>query len=76
MPAKILDGKRIADALLEYETLDNNDIDVVVAGGKIERPLPAATKKKMEAAAEESEVKKRPSLPPLLGKKDPTPEPA
>lgn len=66
----------IADALLEYETLDGDDIDLVLSGGKIERPLPATAKKKEAAAADESEVKKRPSLPPLLGKKDPTPEPA
>jgi cell division protease FtsH len=68
--------ERIADALLEYETIDGDDITLVLSGGKIERPLPAATKKKAEVAADESEVKKRPSLPPLLGKKDPTPEPA
>lgn len=68
--------ERIADALLEYETIDGDDISTVLAGGKIERPLPAATKKKAEAVGDESEGKKRPSLPPLLGKKDPTPEPA
>ncbi|HRC56124.1 MAG: ATP-dependent zinc metalloprotease FtsH [Myxococcales bacterium] len=69
--------ERIADALLEYETLDGDDIDRVLGGEKLERPLPAATRKKAEAAAaDEAEVKKRPSLLPPLGKKDPTPEPA
>ncbi len=32
--------KRIAEALLEYETLDGDDIDVVLRGGKIERRPP------------------------------------
>jgi cell division protease FtsH len=31
---------RIADALIEYETLDAADVDVVVAGGTISRPPP------------------------------------
>jgi cell division protease FtsH len=32
---------RLADALIEYETLDAADIDVIVAGGTIARPPPA-----------------------------------
>jgi len=31
---------KIADALIEYETLDASDIDVIVAGGSISRPPP------------------------------------
>ncbi|MFT3915896.1 MAG: ATP-dependent zinc metalloprotease FtsH [Anaeromyxobacteraceae bacterium] len=31
----------IADALMEHETLDTNDIDVIMKGGKIDRPPPA-----------------------------------
>jgi cell division protease FtsH len=31
---------RIADALIEYETLDAADVDVIVAGGAISRPPP------------------------------------
>jgi cell division protease FtsH len=32
---------RLADALIEYETLDAADIDVIVSGGSISRPPPA-----------------------------------
>jgi cell division protease FtsH len=31
---------KIADALIEYETLDAADIDVIMAGGAISRPPP------------------------------------
>jgi cell division protease FtsH len=31
---------KIADALIEYETLDASDIDVILAGGAISRPPP------------------------------------
>ncbi len=49
---------RIADALLEYETLDAADVDVIVAGGVISRPPPpkplatALAEKKKGAIAE------------------------
>jgi cell division protease FtsH len=52
---------KIADALIEYETLDASDIDVIISGGSINRPPPpkplaaaAAEKKKaglLDAAA-------------------------
>ncbi|HSD18792.1 MAG TPA: ATP-dependent zinc metalloprotease FtsH [Anaeromyxobacter sp.] len=52
---------KIADALIEYETLDASDIDVIISGGVISRPPPpkplaaaAAEKKKagiLDAAA-------------------------
>jgi cell division protease FtsH len=32
---------RLADALIEYETLDAADIEVIVSGGTIARPPPA-----------------------------------
>ena len=34
--------KKVAEALLEHETIDGDDIDVVVGGGRIERQPPAA----------------------------------
>ncbi|HET7753619.1 MAG TPA: ATP-dependent zinc metalloprotease FtsH [Anaeromyxobacteraceae bacterium] len=34
---------RIADSLLEYETIDTADIDVLVSGGSISRPPPQKT---------------------------------
>jgi cell division protease FtsH len=41
----LLDGRetlnRIADALIEYETLDAADIDVLMSGGALSRPPPA-----------------------------------
>jgi cell division protease FtsH len=67
----------ISEALLEYETLDGDDIDTLLRGGKIERPVSAVVQKRKEAAAEKEEAHKRPSiLPPLGTKKDPSPEPA
>jgi len=71
--------EQIAEALLEYETIDGDDIDTLLRGGKLDRPVSPAAKKRAEAAAasatEGEEARKRPILPPL-GKKDPTPEPA
>src|SRR5687768_8041668 len=70
--------EQIAEALLEYETLDGDDIDTLLRGGKIDRPISAAAKKRAAGAADANdgeEAKKRPILPPL-GKKDPSPEPA
>ncbi|MGN6104690.1 MAG: ATP-dependent zinc metalloprotease FtsH [Kofleriaceae bacterium] len=72
--------EQIAEALLEYETIDGDDIDTLLRGGKIERPLSAAAKKRLDASSGDAEEgRKRPSiLPPsiLPGKKDPSPEPA
>jgi cell division protease FtsH len=68
---------QIAEALLEYETLDGADIDTLLRGDQIDRPVSAAAKKRQEAAAEKDEAEhKRPSILPPLGKKDPSPEPA
>jgi cell division protease FtsH len=67
----------IAESLLEYETIDGDDIDVLLRGGKLERPVSAAARKRLEAASEGEEARKRvPSILPPLGKKDPSPEPA
>jgi cell division protease FtsH len=69
--------EQIAEALLEYETLDGDDIDTLLRGGHIDRPVSAAAKKRQEAAADKEEAeRKRPSILPPLGKKDPSPEPA
>ncbi|MCX5748568.1 MAG: ATP-dependent zinc metalloprotease FtsH [Proteobacteria bacterium] len=67
----------IAEALLEFETIDADDIDTLLRGAKIDRPISAAAKKRNDAAAvaadaSEVEARKRPILPlPPLG-----PEPA
>jgi cell division protease FtsH len=62
--------KLVAEALLEYETIDGDDIDVVLRGGKIERRPPPRP-----PALPVVEVKeKRPSLfarPPLPLKEEP-----
>jgi len=69
--------EQIAESLLEYETIDGDDIDTLLRGGKIDRPVSAAAKKRQEAAADKDEAeRKRPSILPPLGKKDPSPEPA
>jgi cell division protease FtsH len=51
---------RLADALIEYETLDAADIDVVVSGGAIARPPPAK-------AAPAAEKPKKPGLLDAMG---------
>ncbi len=66
---------QISEALLEYETLDGDDIDTLLSGGKLDRPVAAAAKKKPDPAEEDAR-NKRPSILPPLGKKDPSPEPA
>ncbi len=68
--------ERVADALLDYETIDGDDIDRLLRGEKIARPMPAPRKQR-EATASKSdeEPKKRPALIPPIGKGDPEPEP-
>ena len=67
----------IAEALLEYETLDGDDIDTLLRGERLERPVSAAARKRADASTEKDEAeRKRPSILPPLGKKDPSPEPA
>jgi len=70
----------VAEALLEFETIDGDDIDVLLRGEKIDRPISAAAKKRQEAAAageaeDRSSPSRGPGILPGLGKK-PTPEPA
>jgi cell division protease FtsH len=68
----------VGEALLEYETLDGDDIDTLLRGNKITRPIATAVRKAKEAAAAdaESERKRPASILPPLSKKDPSPEPA
>jgi cell division protease FtsH len=66
----------ISESLLEYETIDGNDIDQLLRGERIERAISPAAKKRAEAkaaAGESEEARKRPVLPPITGAK---PEPA
>ncbi|HEY6179156.1 MAG TPA: ATP-dependent zinc metalloprotease FtsH, partial [Kofleriaceae bacterium] len=68
--------EQIAESLLEYETLDGDDIDALLRGEMIDRPL-ASAKKRQDAEKEKDESeRKRPAILPPLGKKDPSPEPA
>ena len=68
----------VSEALLEHETIDGNDIDTLLRGEKIDRPI-AAQKKNSAKIADDTEKDedraKRPSTLPPLGKK-PSPEPA
>jgi cell division protease FtsH len=69
--------EQIAEALLEYETLDGGDIDTLLRGERLDRSVSAAARKRADATAEKDEAeRKRPSILPPLGKKDPSPEPA
>jgi cell division protease FtsH len=67
----------MADALLEYETLDSDDIETLIRGEMLQRkPLRPVIAKEAPPVPAEDEGKRRPSLIPPLGKKDPAPEPA
>ena len=50
---------RIADALLEHETIDASDIDILMAGGRINRPPPPKSTPSAPATAEKA---KKPGL--------------
>ncbi len=71
-----LDGlERVATALLEYETLDGNEIEVLCKGGTLTRVAPGKAVVEVAAAAPEEERKPRSALFPPLGKQS-EPEPA
>jgi len=57
---------KIADALLEYETLDLADVDVIMAGGNITRPPPPKAPPPPPERGEKDKVKK-PGLLDALG---------
>ncbi|WP_428265201.1 ATP-dependent zinc metalloprotease FtsH [Haliangium sp.] len=67
--------ERVAQALLEYETLDSNDIDVLDQGGTITRQAPLRKAQAAVGGDDGGDRKKRPSLFPPLGKQEPDPEP-
>jgi cell division protease FtsH len=67
--------ERVAKALLEYETLNGDDIELLVAGGTIERR--ATRLMPTRPPSPEPKKKRRPSLiAPVLGPTEPDPEPA
>ncbi len=67
----------VSEALLEHETIDGNDIDTLLRGEKIDRPIAAQKKNsvKIDDTEKDEDRAKRPSILPPLGKK-PSPEPA
>jgi len=72
--------EKVSDALLEYETIDGEDIENLIKGGKIDRPLPKATRAAAQGPGKDGEetAKGRKSPGPGLlapSPKDPEPEP-
>jgi len=68
--------QRVAKALLEYETLTGEEVLTLFGGGVLDRRTPRV---QPTAKADEESAKKRrrPALiPPIVGKKEPDPEPA
>ena len=53
---------KIADALLEYETIDAADIDTLMAGGSINRPPPTRPSAPAATGGEKQERSKKPGL--------------
>ena len=64
--------KAIAEALLEYETIDTDDIDLLVSGGKIARK-PIVASKKEEPAAKDKAARPSPLFPTPRPKEEPEP---
>ncbi len=64
---------RVAEALLEYETLDSEEVNLVIKGGEIQRELEVETPSEPEP---EQEEKKREKSLPSLAKPDERPAPA
>lgn len=52
----------VAQALLEYETIDGEDITVLLKGERLSRPVPATAKKKIELSVEGTDGQKRPTM--------------
>jgi len=65
--------EKIADALIEYETLDTSDIDILMGGGTLSRPPPAKPAPPPSGEGKAAE-KKKPGLLDALGTV-PKPEP-
>jgi cell division protease FtsH len=53
---------KIAEALLEHETIDASDIDVLMAGGTINRPPPIKSNPSGPPVVEKAEKAKKPGL--------------
>ncbi|BDG07854.1 ATP-dependent zinc metalloprotease FtsH [Anaeromyxobacter paludicola] len=53
---------RIADALLEYETIDSADIDVLMAGGSINRPPPPKAQTPTAPATVDKAAARKPGI--------------
>ena len=54
--------KAMAEALLEYETIDSPDIDKLMGGGKLDRPLPVKRPPVAKAEKKDDKKEKRPGL--------------
>jgi cell division protease FtsH len=65
--------KAIAEALLEFETLDTADIDTLMEGGRIERKPPAPPVVAERRSPRPPPAKVRPSLFPRPSKEEPEP---
>ena len=65
--------KALAEALLEFETIDTADIDILMNGGKIERKPPAPPVAPERTPAPPVVVKPRPALFPRPPKEEPEP---
>ncbi len=63
----------IGEALLEHETIDGNDIDLLLRGERITRPVPTTKKNKSDkdATSDAEDRSKRPSIIPPIGKPEP-----
>ena len=63
----------IGEALLEHETIDGNDIDLLLRGERIARPVPTTKKNKSDkdATTDAEDRSKRPSIIPPIGKPEP-----
>jgi cell division protease FtsH len=68
--------KAIAEALLEYETIDTADIDVLMNGGKIDRPPPVRANTSSFSSPKTDKDKPATKLPSFFPGRKEEPEPA
>jgi cell division protease FtsH len=68
--------KLLAEALLEFETIDGAEIDTIFAGGRLDRkPSTWATTSSPPKVVDKSKTEKRPTAPSIFAPPRPLPDP-
>jgi cell division protease FtsH len=68
--------KALAEALLEYETVDGAEIDVIFSGGRLNRTITGTSQSTPEAKAAAAKATEKPSRPSIFAPPRPVPDKA